>query len=79
MSPAEILIALGRLGVTLEPHGDRLRCRAPRGALTPHWLDILQTYKPELLGYLQQPPSPSDRRQGCPSAGSRHRRHQGAE
>lgn len=55
MSAAELLLDLGRLGIRLEPHGDRLRY-SPRSALTPFLADRLKAHMVELLELLRPAP-----------------------
>lgn len=55
MNAAELLLDLGRLGIRLEAHGDRLRY-SPRSALTPDLLDRLKSHKAELLALLRPAP-----------------------
>ena len=52
MSAAELLLDLGRLGIRLEAHGERLRY-FPRSALTPDLLGRLKAHKAELLALLR--------------------------
>jgi len=56
MSPATIIADLHAIGVTLTPHGDKLRIRAPVGALTPAWRRMLADSKAALLASLTRPP-----------------------
>ena len=56
MSAAELLLDLGRLGIRLEAHGERLRY-CPRSALTPDLLDRLKAHKAELLALLRPAPA----------------------
>ena len=53
MNSAEWLHALSEKGVLLSAHGDRLRYRGPREALTPEVLEALKQRKPELLQILR--------------------------
>jgi hypothetical protein len=55
MNAAELLLDLGRLGIRLEAHGDRLRY-SPRSALTPDLADRLKAHKAELLVMLRPTP-----------------------
>ena len=48
----ELLSDLRAREIQLLPDGDQLRCRAPRGALTPELRDQLQIHKTELLAFL---------------------------
>ena len=52
MSAAELLADVARLGIKLEPHGDRLRY-CPRSAVTPDLAERLAAHKAELLAMLQ--------------------------
>lgn len=54
MTAAALLADLRRRGVELRAEGDRLRWRAPRGAVTPADLARLRAAKAELLRALAQ-------------------------
>ncbi|MEW6457620.1 MAG: hypothetical protein AB1441_00900 [Bacillota bacterium] len=56
MNVNELIWELQRRGITLEPAGDKLRWRGPKGAMTPELLDQLRDHKAEVLGLLQQGP-----------------------
>jgi len=56
MSPAELLMDLGRLGIRLEADGERLRYH-PRSALTPDLMVRLKAHKPALLAMLRPTPA----------------------
>ena len=65
MTSGETLAELERLGVVLEPNGDKLRYRAPQGALTPELREAITENKAEIISTLRrlddgQPP-PLDR------------------
>ena len=65
MTSGETLAELERLGVVLEPNGNKLRYRAPQGALTPELREAITENKAEILSTLRrvgdgQPP-PLDR------------------
>jgi len=49
MTPTQVVEAVAAAGGTLTVEGGRLRCRAPRGALTPELLAALRTHKSELI------------------------------
>jgi hypothetical protein len=52
MTAASILTELRTRGVELIPEGTGLRCRAPRGTLTPELRQTIADHKPELLAAL---------------------------
>ncbi len=52
MNAAALLAEVQRLGVTLEPHGNRLHVDAPRGVLTEKIIEELRESKGELLALL---------------------------
>ena len=54
MNPAALLSDLHSRGVELTAEGDRLRYRAPRGALSPELLADLRSHKAEILAELTQ-------------------------
>ena len=54
MTAVELLTEASRLGVEVWSDGDRLRCRAPKGALTPSLRDGLSEHKPEILVLLKE-------------------------
>ena len=54
MNAAALLLDLGRLGIRLEAHGDRLRY-SPRSAVTPDLAHRLKAHKGELLKILRNP------------------------
>ena len=65
MTSSETLAELDRRGVVLEPNGDKLRYRAPQGALTPELREAITENKAEIISTLRrvgdgQPP-PLDR------------------
>ena len=65
MTSSETLAELERLGVVLEPNGNKLRYRAPQGALTPELREAITENKAEIISTLRsvgdsQPP-PLDR------------------
>jgi thioesterase domain-containing protein/acyl carrier protein len=49
---AELLAAIRTAGIELEVQGDRLKCRAPTGALTPTLSDAIREHKAELMRML---------------------------
>lgn len=51
MTAADLLAELGRRGIQVEAHGDRLRYR-PRSAVTPELAQRLKSHKRELLAIL---------------------------
>jgi hypothetical protein len=60
MNAAEVLVDLQAKGVALAPDGDRLRWRAPKGAMTPELLARVREAKPALLALLSRPVPASD-------------------
>jgi len=56
----ELLSELRRLGVRVEPRGDRLHIDAPKGTLTPALTDRLRQGKPALLQLLSSEPGLTD-------------------
>lgn len=52
MSPAALLADLRSRGIVLIPAGDALRCRAPRGVVTPDLAQLIREHKPALLALL---------------------------
>nr|UYH37518.1 amino acid adenylation domain-containing protein [Myxococcaceae bacterium MCy9487] len=50
----EVLSELRQKGITLHMEGDRLRCRAPRGALDARMRAALEEHKEELLAFLRR-------------------------
>ncbi len=59
MSAADLLLELGRLGIRLEAHGDRLQY-FPQSALTPDLLGRLRANKSQLLVMLQTKEEPGE-------------------
>ena len=53
MNLRQLLDQLTQLGVKLEADGDRLRIRAPKGAITPHLRDAVTEKKNELLAWIR--------------------------
>ncbi len=53
MNVQQLVNDLRRRGITLEPAGDKLRWRGPKGAMTPELLERLRQHKPEVLEYLR--------------------------
>ena len=49
MIPADLILDLARRGVSIDAVGDRLRCRAPRGAASPDLRTAIAESKPLLL------------------------------
>lgn len=64
-----LLDELRTRGVELTPDGDRLRYRAPQGALTPELKQALAERKPELLVILGGKPQPTTEAGRCPVCG----------
>ena len=58
MTTAELLADLGRLGIELVAHGDKLRYR-PRSAMTPDLAERLKTHKSALLAVLRPAEGPA--------------------
>ena len=54
MTSGETLAELERLGVVLEPNGDKLRYRAPQGALTPELREAITENKAEIISTLRR-------------------------
>ena len=54
MTADETLAELHRRGVILEPNGDRLRYRAPQGALTPELREAMAEHKGEILSTIRR-------------------------
>ena len=54
MTSSEILTKLDRRGVVLEPNGDKLRYRAPQGALTPELREAITENKAEIISTLRR-------------------------
>ena len=54
MTSSETLAELDRRGVVLEPNGDRLRYRAPQGALTPELREAITENKAEIISTLRR-------------------------
>ena len=54
MTSGETLAELERLGVVLEPNGDKLRYRAPQGALTSELREAMEENKAEILSTLRR-------------------------
>ena len=54
MTSGETLAELERLGVVLEPNGDKLRYRAPQGALTPKLREAITENKAEIISTLRR-------------------------
>ena len=52
MSARELLDGLRDSGVFLDPDGDRLRVRDPRGVITPGILTKLKEQKPKVMAFL---------------------------
>jgi hypothetical protein len=69
MTPAEVLRELSQRGVILEPHGDKLRYRAPAGTLTPELKLALADQKAAIMQLLAtevpigSPPAVADERE----------------
>ena len=62
-TPSVLLAELARRGVDVWAEGERLRYRAPRGALTPALLGALRAHKAELLEALR--PGPQEACHAC--------------
>lgn len=54
MTPAELLVVLGRRGVRVRPDGDSIKL-APRARLTPGLINRVREFKPALLDLLRDP------------------------
>ena len=54
MTSGETLAELERLGVVLEPNGDKLLYRAPQGALTPELREAITENKVEIISTLRR-------------------------
>ena len=54
MTSGETLAELDRRGVVLEPNGDKLRYRAPQGALTPELREAITENKAEIISTLRR-------------------------
>ena len=54
MTSSETLAELDRRGVVLEPNGDKLRYRAPQGALTLELREAITENKAEILSTLRR-------------------------
>ena len=55
MTGGQVLAVLKSRGVVLEPQGDRLHYRAPRGILTPELRQALAEHKAEIMALLRRP------------------------
>ena len=55
MTAADLISDLKRRGVELRVTGDRLRWRAPRGAMTPELAESLRRCKSETIALLSAP------------------------
>lgn len=53
MNTDQLLSELRTLDIELSVHGDRLRCSAPRGCLTPELEERISAHKPELIRILR--------------------------
>ena len=54
MTSGETLAELERLGMVLEPNGNKLRYRAPQGALTPELREAITENKAEIISTLRR-------------------------
>jgi len=54
MTAGETLAELHRRGVALEPNGDRLKYRAPQGALTPELRKAMAEHKAAIISTLRR-------------------------
>ena len=54
MTSSEIMAELDRRGVVLDPNGDKLRYRAPQGALTPKLREAITENKAEIISTLRR-------------------------
>ncbi|MCW5967585.1 MAG: hypothetical protein KIT57_03665 [Blastocatellales bacterium] len=63
-----LLDELQERGIELTPAGDRLRYRAPQGALTPELKQAIAERKPELLAILGEKHAPTEKGR-CPVCG----------
>jgi hypothetical protein len=57
MTPQEINLEARKLGLTLEPAGDKLAV-LPKGKCPPEFANTLRQHKSELLQWLSSPPCP---------------------
>jgi hypothetical protein len=55
----EVLAELRQRGVELIPDGTGIRCRGPKGVMTPELRQALVTHKAELLALLSHHPEPT--------------------
>ncbi|MEM8933767.1 MAG: condensation domain-containing protein, partial [Acidobacteriota bacterium] len=67
---AELVAALQKRGVRLHADGDRLRFKAPRGALTPALKERLSARKHEVLAHLRGDASPASAEMAMPAISS---------
>ncbi|MEM7346740.1 MAG: condensation domain-containing protein, partial [Chloroflexota bacterium] len=61
MTIPELLDELSEQGIQLRADGDKLNFRAPKGALTPQYRTLLKTRKAEILTFLQNDDTPTQR------------------
>ena len=54
MTGGQVLAVLKSRGVVLEPHGNKLHYRAPKGVLTPELRRALEEHKAEVLTLLKE-------------------------
>jgi len=52
MTPHEVMDEARKLGIVLEPDGDGLVYRGPKGAMTPELKDSLTRYKGEIINHI---------------------------
>jgi hypothetical protein len=61
LSASRLVADLRARGITLFPEGGTVRCRAPKGALTPELRELLRQRKAEVLEALQRESAVSSR------------------
>lgn len=69
MNARDLLDALRQRRIELHMEGDRLRYRAPEGALSPDLKDALKRHKSEVKAILQQATTAPDSPRGSPDGG----------
>lgn len=70
MTPEGILEELKMSGAHVEAVGDKLRCRAPVGVLTPELRQAMAEHKPALLRLLSSPAADAPSELPCPVCGA---------
>jgi hypothetical protein len=73
LTPGDLLAELSGRGITLEPQGDKIKYRAPVGALTPELKEAVSNHKTALLQLLTAPPADAMSEEPCPACGTRER------